>query len=338
MTIQATGVPISMSHANVEVGNASNAQISFSSSKFRSLLRVPSGQTLLSTGYGKEYAFRFNPAIASNVNSYNLKSSAISAGWDQVLPLKAAVTINSGVIVGASSTGVYAFDTGVTFPGGTTLSIINNGSILGAGGTGGGAGNVGSTGGTALLAQFALSITNNGTVGGGGGGGGAGGGWYVTANTTYHPEVAATPYTAAQPAYWDGSSTAYAGGSGGGGGAGIAQGPPGAAYGNSSPGAEAGAGNGAYGTSGAGGGGGGPGYAYTASNGYYGYGGVGGAGGGLGAAGGGGSSTAGQGGGYPVIGYGVWYNAAAGGAAGSCTGGNSNITWVAAGSRFGALN
>lgn len=326
-----------MSQINAEVGNAVGTKISFSDAKYRALLRVPSGGISLGTGYGKQYAFIFNPIIAASTNNYNLKASAITAGWDQVLPLKCIVTINNGITVGSASTGSYSFDTGATFPTGTTLSLINNGNIYGAGGVGAGAGGAGGTGGPSLNAQFALSITNNGVVGGGGGGGGAGGGWYVTANTDYVPYVAATPYTAASGGYWQGSSTAYAGGSGGGGGAGVVNAPGGAGYTNSSPGSQAAAGGGATSSATAGAAGGGAGYAYTYANGYYGYGGVGGTGGGLGAAGGGGSATAGQGGSYPLLANGVWYGAGSGGAGGPCTNGNSNITWVTTGTRYGAL-
>jgi len=87
-----------------------------------------------------------------------------------------------------------AFDTGV-FPSGSTLQLINNGNIAGAGGTGGspayqyfvwdsgyeGGGYYATApavpptaGGPALRAQFALTVTNNANIWGGGGGGGVG--------------------------------------------------------------------------------------------------------------------------------------------------------------------
>ena len=133
-------------------------------------------------------AFEFNPTISANTQNYNIKTAAIAAGWDQVMPLKATVTINSGVYVGSSSAGTFAFDTGVTFPADSTLSVVNNGYILGAGGAAGGGGGTnmyspfsggsGSGGGTALRAQAPVSITNSGVIGGGGGGGGGGAGGF----------------------------------------------------------------------------------------------------------------------------------------------------------------
>lgn len=128
--------------------------------------------------------FAFNYVIAANAFDFNLRTAAVAAGWDQVRPLKATVTINAWVVLGASSTSVYAFDTGVTFPLGSSLSLnVGAGAyVSGAGGNGGngtgGTGQNGFPGGNALRAQAAITIINNGTIqGGGGGGGGGGAGW-----------------------------------------------------------------------------------------------------------------------------------------------------------------
>jgi hypothetical protein len=134
------------------------------------------------------FNFTANVTIASSVNNYNMRSAAIGAGWNGILPLKLTVTVNPGVIVGSGSTSSYAFDTDGGFPAGTTLALINNGGIYGAGGGGGSApvnndengyggapAGGGGSGGPALYARTAITITNNGTIGGGGGGGGGGG-------------------------------------------------------------------------------------------------------------------------------------------------------------------
>ena len=122
--------------------------------------------------------FVFVDVITSDVTNYNLRARAVAAGWDQVVPLVATTTVNSGIVLSADSTGQYAFDTGVTFPAGTTLALINNGYIIGMGGAGGAYSGSGSPGGPALRAQAALRITNGGTIrGGGGGGGGDTSGW-----------------------------------------------------------------------------------------------------------------------------------------------------------------
>ncbi len=131
--------------------------------------------------------FIYNKTISSDVANYNLKADALLNGWDGVLPLNATVTINAGVAVYSTTPVTPAFDTGSGFPAGSSLRLINNGFIYGAGGTGARGGGKhdassdawhnpesGGTGGTALRAQAPISATNNGTIAGGGGGGGAG--------------------------------------------------------------------------------------------------------------------------------------------------------------------
>lgn len=247
--------------------------------------------------FASDRRFIFNKVIASDVTNYNLKADAIAAGWDQIRPLVATVTVNSGIVVSANSTAQYAFDTGVTFPAGTTLALINKGSIVGMGGRGGdgsGAGINGLPGGPALRAQFPLSLDNSsGTIGGGGGGGGC---------------------MIADPEYGATTSRVATGGSGGRSGRTNAAGGTGTTGGNV----------GTFNNAGT--------YALTGLSTPSGYGFVyGGAGGGWGSAGqtswveGGGGSI------HAPFGYGY------GGAGGSAVVGNSNITWLAAGTRLGAL-
>ena len=124
--------------------------------------------------------------ISSHTANYNLKTAAIQAGWDGSRAATFNVTINSGVYVYSTSSSAPAFDTGANFPSGTIINLINNGFIYGKGGDGGNAGLgnaynpvpgvAGSDGGTALLAQYQINISNNGIIAGGGGGGGGGGG------------------------------------------------------------------------------------------------------------------------------------------------------------------
>lgn len=132
--------------------------------------------------------FVFNQTISANTANYNLKAAAIAAGWDQVAPLRATVTVNAGVYLYSTALGSYGFDTGATFPAGSTLAAIFNGTAnvhgfpgtAGAAGTGEGVGygnndgTAGGNGGPAFRAQYPISVTNNGTFAGGGAGGGGG--------------------------------------------------------------------------------------------------------------------------------------------------------------------
>jgi hypothetical protein len=168
MTLQASGA-ISISNISVELGLSATSTRSLNDATSRTLAGVASGAISLSSFYGKANAFVFNQTISGNTTNYNLKSSAIAAGWNQVLKLTATITINAGVYVYATP-GNNAFATGVTFPTGTTLAVINNGTIVGSGG----AANSGA-GGPAILFQYATTVTNNGRIAGGGGAGGYGG-------------------------------------------------------------------------------------------------------------------------------------------------------------------
>ena len=125
-------------------------------------------------------AFVFTPTISTDTSNYNLKAAAIAAGWDQVTPLLATVTVDAGIVLSATATSGYGFDTGATFPAGTVLTLICQGYICGMGGAGGsGSGSPGGQkpagiGGPALRAQYPISIDAAGGVIAGGGGGGGG--------------------------------------------------------------------------------------------------------------------------------------------------------------------
>lgn len=139
-----------------------------------------SGPISISHFYGKSKGFVFTRTISADTSNYNLRAQAVAAGWDQALPLLADITVASGVVVSANATSAYAFDTGSSFPAGSSLKLTNNGYIIGMGGQGANGYINGSTrqdgypGGPALFARAALTVTNNGVIGGGGGGGGGG--------------------------------------------------------------------------------------------------------------------------------------------------------------------
>lgn len=248
-----------------------------------------------------------NVVISANTSDYNLYTALGSP----TTPVTVYATINTAVEITASTTSTYAFTVG-SFPAGSKIYLVNNGYIVGKGGTGLGKSSTfyfglpipaTANGGPALNANFAISIDNtNGTVGGGGGGGGAGG----------------APFCGDCSCSGCGGGLALSGQLGPGGG--------GAGYGPSSSGATGYQANtswngfvtGVSGTLLAGGG----------AGSYYG-----GPGGTLGTAGTAGQMT----GSCCSTGYDYIVKGTAGGTGGACTLNNANITWVATGNRFGTL-
>jgi hypothetical protein len=229
----------------------------------------------------------------------NLRTVALAAGWNGS---SALVATNTGTIQ-SSSTGTPALTVSGLFPGG--VSLINNALIVGRGGNGG-------AGGTSRE-----PFQNPGTPGSAGG----------------------VAISASVPISITNNSTVAGGGGGGGGGG---------SYGLARSGGGAGGGGGggigvssgaAGGTSRFGSATGSPGSGGTTTTA---------GGGGSGAAVGGGSGGAGgTGGGYGSNGangniFTGWPGpvtpGGGGGTAGGCTSGNSNITWVVAGTRLGPLN
>jgi hypothetical protein len=263
--------------------------------------------------YGAGGASLFKFTISSNQTNADLRTLALSAGWDGVS--QPVATIGSGVYISSSSTGTPALTITGSFPNG--VQLINSGYIVGMGGAGGDGANgmsfvvppvgSGSSGGLALSVSAAVFINNLGTIAGGGGGGGGGA---ALANNNF--------------------ASAGQGWGGGGGGGGqssttnSAGGGGGTSYFQQSRGASAG-GSGTTSGAGSGGlGGAAPNPAFFA--------GVGGNGGSWGVAGS--SGTAGQSPGqtYQQSAFG------SGGAAGGAVTGNSYITWIAFGTRLGSIS
>ena len=267
-----------------------------------------SGQIALSNFYGGTNRSTLNLTISGNTQNYDLWANAsasplyVSGRTDVVL------SVSPGIVVGSSSTGAYALLVPSSFSPTDTVQIINNGTIIGAGGNGGNGGSgppggatpggPGGGGGNAIYVNRPVTIQNNATVAGGGGGGGGGGGWQ--------------------------SSVSFGrGGGGGGGGAGNNAGAGGAggARGSGLPIAFNGqpGGSGTLTSGGGGGGGGNPGPI------------PGGPGGGQGASGSAGNPSAG------ISGPGTRAPGGSGGGAGNYIVGNPFVTWSATGTRLGGV-
>jgi hypothetical protein len=129
-----------------------------------------SGAISLQDFYGAEKLFYL--IISSSVQDANISTLALNAGWDGAAPIHA--TINSDVYLWASGTGTYGLTIPASMP---VLTVINNGKIMGCGGTGGAAfSGAGAAGGTALnvLSNVLFTNSSGAYIAGGGGGGGGG--------------------------------------------------------------------------------------------------------------------------------------------------------------------
>ena len=279
-----------------------------------------SGQIAIGDFYGAVNRVAINLVISGNAYNYDVydnRGPTYAPGSSDI-----TVTVNPGVTVGSTSVPAYAMLVPSSFGPGDTVTIINNGTIQGMGGTGGtggavvnvpgtGAltpGNPGGGGGNAIYVNRPTVITNNGTVASGGGGGGGGG-----AGSVQQP--AKVPYRS--------------GGGGGGGGAGFNGGVAGAggpAYSGAPSNFRSGT-PGSAGTSPAGGAG-APRYFFPV-NPSLGSAGPGGAGGGRGAAG--------SAGGASITGGNPSRPGGPGGAAGNYIVGNPFVTWPATGTRQGGV-
>lgn len=203
MTLPASG-PLAMSQVNSELAIASTTQLSFSQTVLRTLAGVLSGQISMSSLRGKSNRKSISLVISARTDTYNAYNSAVATGNYVAGRTDITITVNSGVYIGAGFGSTSMTISG--FTAGDTVTLNNNGYIIGYGGPGGagnGVGDVyggGSPGGNALSLSFATTINNAGIIAGGGGGGGGGASRYLNV--------------------WKGS-VYYDGGGGGGGGAGT---------------------------------------------------------------------------------------------------------------------
>jgi hypothetical protein len=189
MALPANGAIRMSADIGVELGNTATSMISIGATAPRALAGVPSGAIRVAADfYGKSSLFSFT--ISANQQEANLRTLALAAGWNGISSVTA--TVNAGVYIWSDNTSTAALTINGSWPGGITL--INNGYIIGKGGSGGvgryntsGSSLSGNAGGAAISLGVNTTITNNSgafIAGGGGGGaatsfggqGGAGGG------------------------------------------------------------------------------------------------------------------------------------------------------------------
>jgi hypothetical protein len=129
--------------------------------------------------------FVYTETISTNTSNYDLRSKLTTAGWDGTQDVEATITVNPAVVVYSTTTPTAAFNINPALPPASTVSLTNQGTIVGKAGTGGKGGSynetpssavVGNAGGSGLYTSSPITINNTGgTIAGGGGGGGGGG-------------------------------------------------------------------------------------------------------------------------------------------------------------------
>jgi hypothetical protein len=164
---------ISLSNVNTELNLSATALITMNDAAVRTLAGVPSGAISMQNLQNKSNRVTANVTISANTANYVLntaKAPGYSAGTtDMTLTIAPSIYISSG------STGSYAFTVDTSWSPGDTVTVVNNGVIVGRGGNGGNGEpptrSNGTPAGPALLVQRATTMNNLNRIAGGGGGG-----------------------------------------------------------------------------------------------------------------------------------------------------------------------
>lgn len=203
---------ISFSEVNVELTRPATQLLNIDDGDVRFVAAVGGAGTVISMNdlRGKSFITRIpiSLVISANTTSYNIftnRGPTYVAGSSDI-----TLTINPSIYVGSTSPATAALTVPSAFDVNDTITIVNQGFILGKGGNGGNAPiESGTAGGTALSLQRPATIDNQNVIGAGGGGGGGG-----------RPGIAFTP----RPSKQGGPIPSPRGGGGGGGAAGFSVG------------------------------------------------------------------------------------------------------------------
>lgn len=175
MPLQTSGA-ISLNDIHVEAGGSSGTQASINDSDIRGLINKSSqAQMSFNEWYGASSFTGFTHTISSNQKELSLGTYLYGQGWNTTDDVQ--VTIASNVTLYSEQPYFNALMISqYSFSSGTSITIINNGKILGSGGTGGNPFNDGQQGFAAIGNDFGpiTIINNSGAYICGGGGGGAG--------------------------------------------------------------------------------------------------------------------------------------------------------------------
>jgi hypothetical protein len=301
MTLPASGA-ISINAINAEFGRAGTAQTSMSQLYRGGGITTGHNTNVPTSGaisFSQFYGAKWEFEFSIASNQTNANLRTLAIAAGWDELAPLVATINSGIYVSSNSTGTPAMLVSGSFPNG--VELVNNGFIVGMGGAGGRGGNQGGTsGGTAgATGGLAFSVASAISVRNNGTiAGGGGGGGGGSGSTSSSTNCYYDPGSKSTICN---TTTLYYGGNGGGGGRSSAA--------ANSAGGGAGTGSNGNGTAG---------QAGTVS-----------------AAGNAGGARAGNGGGWGTAGAAGTLGA---GAAGAAVSGNTNVTWLATGTRLGAIS
>ena len=161
---------ISFNQLNTETRRTATATLSLNDFYLRDLAGVGIGAAIsMNNLRGKQYRVSINTVISSQTADFTLIPANIYGYIAGITDL--TLTVSAGILVYASSTGVYAL-TLANLTTGDTFNLVNSGTIAGHGGVGATNGAAGAAGGPAINLLYPVAITCPGYIGGGGGGGG----------------------------------------------------------------------------------------------------------------------------------------------------------------------
>jgi hypothetical protein len=169
---------IGFDQINAELALTPTAQISMNDAAVRTLAGVPTGQISISNLQGKSNVWNGTiSAPQTNLNLYTWATTSATPAYPGSGAVQ--VTVAPGVYVyadGATGATVYGMNIPAGFPG--TVTVTNNGFIMGQGGFGENIAslntrNLATAGQPAINLSKPVTITNNSFIAGGGGGSGA---------------------------------------------------------------------------------------------------------------------------------------------------------------------
>lgn len=95
------------------------------------------GMSARGFGFGTSNFFSTSATISSNTSNYDVRTAALSAGWNGVTTLRFKITINAGVTVSGTGNGTSCAIILSSLPKNSIITINNSGTVVGSAGSDG---------------------------------------------------------------------------------------------------------------------------------------------------------------------------------------------------------